>query len=222
MLLSAAVLAAGVATSMAANVYSVNVVGYVTVPIGSGYNLIANPLDVDGVDNIETILPTVPDGTQLFQWTPSIANFAPLVQYYAAAPGWFDQSFNPATNNLAPGLGFYLYNPGSATTVTFVGNVVQGTNTQNVNGGYGFYGIIPAIASDLDTNGFPAQDGMQYETFNNSINNFTPLVQYYSAGLGWYDQSFTQVFPTPNVGQGFLVYNPLATSYTWTTIYSVQ
>ncbi len=219
-LLGAAVLAAGVASSMAANVYSVNVVGYVNLSITNGYNLIANPLDADGTNNINTVIPVAPDGTQLLQWLPGIQNFTPLVQYIAAGNGWYDQSFNLATNKVAPGGAFFLFNPHATANVTFVGNVVQGTNTTTVNGGYGFYANIAPVASDLDTNGFPAHDGMQYSVFTNG--NYTPFFQYIAAGNGWYDQSFTQQFPTPGVGQGFLLYNPLNANYNWTESFTVQ
>jgi hypothetical protein len=217
LLLSAAALAAGVATSMAANVYSVNVVGYVNVTLASGYNLISNPLDVDGVDNVQTILPTLPDGTQMLQWVGS--GFAPAIQYYAGL-GWYDASLNPATNNLPPGIGFFINNQsGSATTVTFVGTVVQGTNTQQVGPGYNFLASVPPIASDLDTNGFPAQDGMQYTTFAGG--SYSSVIQYYG-GLGWYDPSLTQQFPTPAVAQGFVIFNSSPNSYTWTSTFTVQ
>ena len=56
LLLSAAALAAGVVTSMAANTYSVNVVGYINVTVQPGFNIIGNQLDVDGVDTISTVL----------------------------------------------------------------------------------------------------------------------------------------------------------------------
>src|SRR5271165_5836493 len=53
-LLGAAALAAGLVTSMAANVYSVNVVGYVNVNVSSNqYSLLENPLD-DGAGDIIT------------------------------------------------------------------------------------------------------------------------------------------------------------------------
>src|SRR5690348_15250407 len=46
LLCAAALLAAGVATSMAqSNVYSLNVVGYVNVRMNQGLTMIANPLD---------------------------------------------------------------------------------------------------------------------------------------------------------------------------------
>jgi len=219
LLLSAAALAAGVATSMAANVYSVNVVGYVNVNLVSGYNLISNPLDVDGVDNVVTVMPVMVDGTLLLPWNSSIGNFGAAISYIAAGNGWYDTSFNPATNNVPPGSSFFIQSPSNAV-VTFVGTVVQGTNHQSVTPGYNFLASIPPIASDLDTNGFPAQDGMTYATF--AAGNYTPALSYIAAGTGWYDTSFTQQFPTPAVAQGFVIFNPNPATYTWTSTFTVQ
>jgi len=218
LLLSAAALAAGVATSMAANVYSVNVVGYVNVNLVSGYNLISNPLDLDGVDNVNTVMPVVPDGAVLLPWLTS-GGFDTPISYIAAGNGWYDQSFNPATNNVPPGSSFFIQSP-SAATITFVGTVVQGTNHQTVYPGYSFLASVPPVASDLDTNGFPAQDGMTYSTFGGGV--YSAPISYIAAGTGWYDQSFTQVFPTPAVAQGFVIFNPNPTTYAWTSTFTVQ
>jgi hypothetical protein len=217
LLLGAAALAAGVMTSMAQNVYSVNVVGYINVPLATGYNLINNQLDVDGVDNVETVFPNVPNGCQILQWGG--ATFLPSITFFTGA-GWFDQSLNPATNNVYPGSSFFLYNPGSVTNVTIVGTVIQGTNTTKVPSGYSFDAVIPPVASDLDTNGFPTTiNGLQYSTFSNGT--YTASYTYFS-GAGWFDQGLNQVFPTPNVAQGFLIYNPTATTGTWSQQFNVQ
>ncbi len=204
-------------------VYSQNVVGYVTVPLVNGYNLIANQLDVDGIDNVETVFPNVPDGTQLTQWDPVGQGFTQPVQFYAAGPGWFDGSLNPATNVVTPTNGsFFLYNAsGSATTVTMVGNVVQGTSTLPVGSAYSFQAIVAPVSQDLDTNNFPAQDGMQYTTFDPVGQGYTQPIQFYAAGPGWFDGSFNQQTPTPAVGSGFVIYNP-GSAVSWSYSFTVQ
>jgi len=222
LLLSAALVAAGVATSMAqtSNVYSLNIVGYVNVPITGGYNLIVNQLDVDGVDNVNTVLTNgTPDQTQLFTWNGT--GFNPSVTFFAGT-GWLDlnNGGNPATNNVPPGNAFFLFNPGGAATITLVGQVSSSTNHIPVTAGYGFYGVVPPLASDLDTNGFPAEDQMQFFTFGSGAysSGFT-----FFAGTGWLDlnNGGAQVFPTPAVGQGFLIFNPDAAT-TWTQTFVVQ
>jgi hypothetical protein len=66
LLLTAALSAAGVATSMA-QVYSVNAVGYVNTQLVPGLNLISNPLEA--ADNkIKTLLTGVPVNTQVYRF----------------------------------------------------------------------------------------------------------------------------------------------------------
>jgi hypothetical protein len=222
MILGAAVFAAGALSSMAqSSVYSLNVVGYVTVPLANGYNLVANQLDVDGIDNVATVFPNVPDSTTLIQWDPVGQGFTQPVQFYAGS-GWYDGSFNPAANIVSPTNGcFFLYNAsGSPTTVTMVGNVVQGTNNLPIGGAYSFQSIVAPIAQDLDTNGFPAQDSMTLITWDPVGQGYTQPIQYY-AGSGWFDGSFNQQYPTPPVGSGFVIYNP-STPVTWACSFNVQ
>lgn len=206
------------------NVYSLNVVGYVNVPVGANaYTLMANQLNVDGTNNINQVLTTgVPDQTQYFAWNSSTHAFDPSVTYFAGT-GWLDlnNGGNNATNIVGPGKAFFLFNGAGASTVTLVGSVVQGTTTQTVTPGYGFYAGVPPVAADIDTNGFPAQDQMQYFTFAGGtyVGGYT-----YFAGTGWLDlnNGGAQVFPTPAVGQGFLIYNPGTVNVTWTNTFNVQ
>ena len=203
-------------------VYSQNVVGYVTTDLPNGYSLIANQLDVDGVDNVATVFPTPPDGTLLYQWDPVGQQFQQPVEYIAAGNGWYDLVlFNPATNTVAPSQGsFFLYNPGSDASVTMVGNVVQSPSTVQVSGAYSFLSIPAPVAQDLDTNNFPASDGMLYYTF--SAGQFSQPYEYIAAGNGWYDLvAFNQQFPSPAVGTGFAIYNP-NTPATWNFSFTVQ
>ena len=55
--LCAAVLAAGALTTMAqSNVYSLNIVGYANIRIGSGNDVFNNPFDLDGVNSADKVL----------------------------------------------------------------------------------------------------------------------------------------------------------------------
>jgi hypothetical protein len=227
-LLTAALVAAGALTSMAqSNVYSLNVVGYVNVPVvGNGYTLVANQLNVDGTNSISTVLATgVPDQAQYFSWNSSTHTFDPSVTFFAGpGGGWFDLTTgNPATNIVAPGSAFFIYNSGAAATVTLVGSVPVAPSTKPVTPGYGFYAVTPPVASDLDTNGFPAQDQMQYSTFSNAGGYSSALTFFAGPSGGWFDlNTGNQGFPTPAVGQGFLIYNPNVSGGTWTNTFVVQ
>src|SRR5215472_170391 len=85
-LLCAAAMAAGALTSMAqSNVYSLNVVGYVNYPFTAfNYTLINNPLDNTNND-LNTIIPTAPDGSTVALWSTALQDFSPTSPFYSTA-----------------------------------------------------------------------------------------------------------------------------------------
>jgi hypothetical protein len=154
LLLAAALSAAGIATSMAqSNVYSLNVVGYINVPLKSGatagttFNLIANPLDLDGTgvnNTMNSVLGTNgwTSGATAFGYDSSVGN--PTSGSYVAA-NWNNLGKFWPTNpipllGVQPGNGIFLKNgePGSAgpTNITLVGNVLQGNLVNPIPSGY--------------------------------------------------------------------------------------
>lgn len=150
----AALLAAGLATSVAQNVYSLNVVGYVNVPVvgSAGYTMIANPLNTTN-NTIGSLIATPPDFTTLYKYTGS--GFAIASFVFGA---WDDASFT-----LNPGEGAILQSP-TAFTNTFVGEVMQGDLTNSFPAGYSIrssmvpqagtltaLGLTPASLTDFDT-----------------------------------------------------------------------
>jgi hypothetical protein len=125
LLLIAALGVAGAATSMA-QVFSVNAVGYVnkTIP-AKGFALISNPLNA-ATNTVNALFQPVPAGFQVFVYTPG-SGFA---------VGTFDDlagSFQPdAVGNVTvkPGQGVFVKNSdANPVTITFVGEVPQGTLT---------------------------------------------------------------------------------------------
>jgi hypothetical protein len=146
LLLTAAAMAAGLATSIAqSNVYSANVVGYVNVVTPAGQPvLISNPLDLDGTDNVAVVLTNAPKGTLVQIWNG--AGFTPVSRSLFGAGAW---SASAATNNIPPGVGFFMTTP-TAYTNTFVGNVVPangGTNNLPMTG------LFQLVASVLPVSG---------------------------------------------------------------------
>jgi len=151
LILSAAVLAAGLISSQAqSNVYSANVVGYYQIPVLSGkFVLVGNQLkngdDANATNNaISTVLATglisdpngPPSGanSQYYQWTGVGYN----TYYYfnvddgaaygvnGATAGWYDQAGNPAPVNFNQGISAFVKNAASSNmTVTLVGTVPQ-------------------------------------------------------------------------------------------------
>lgn len=138
LLAAAAILAAGVASSMAqSNVYSLNVVGYVNKPVPANYSLLANPLSATN-NSLNTILAGAPNGTVVLRWNGS----------------GFDSStlfFGAWTPNLTlnPGEGFFI-NPGpTGFTNTFVGEVMQGALSNSIPAGYSLRASQVPQAADV-------------------------------------------------------------------------
>ncbi|MEI2722206.1 MAG: hypothetical protein V9H26_01310 [Verrucomicrobiota bacterium] len=139
-LAAAAILAAGLVSSMAqANVYSLNVVGYVNVTVegGGAYNLLANPLNNTAGNDLNTLFSGPQANTsQVLTWDTDLFDFSAVQPSYAAG-AW------SANVPLPVGKGFFYVNQGTTFTQTFVGEVVQGSFT-NVVTGSGAYNLIGA------------------------------------------------------------------------------
>ena|ERR1035437_9777026 len=85
LLIAAAALAVGVASSMA-QTYSQNIVGYVNTPIPTGYSLLVAPVSPNTTNNAEAVLPSLESGDVLLVWTGG-----GYAQDYYSGPGdWLD------------------------------------------------------------------------------------------------------------------------------------
>jgi len=217
--------AAGVASSMAqSNVYSLNIVGYVNVPVPKGFSLVANPLD-DGLGDaniISSVLSSTntPDGTLVYVFAPGTGY---SVEQYGAGFGWF-----PATNLLSPGRGFFIDSP-VATNVTFVGQIAAGTYTNGLAGSsaYNLVGsqvpeALPLGAPGItNTLGVPASDGDIVYRFSNATGY--DIIQY-GAGFGWFDTGVTgggsTNGPTIGVAEGFFLQSSAGGN--WVETFSVN
>jgi len=123
LLLTAALAAAGAASAMAQNVYSVNAVGYVNKSVVSGYSIVANPFVVAN-ESLDALMPTPNDGTTVYK---PVGGTFEIRSYDASIPAWDPDG--ATTLNL--GGGAIFFNPGAAFTVTFVGEVKQGSPVSN-------------------------------------------------------------------------------------------
>jgi uncharacterized membrane protein YvlD (DUF360 family) len=246
-LLTAALVAAGVASSMAqSNVYSVNIVGYVNLTVKPGFNLISLPLqNADATSSINSVLtntsPVVPAGAFVSTWNAAGATFNQAV--YAGGDGnWYDATGTVlVTNPLPPGQGFFLNLPSVANggvsnlTITLVGSVLTGTNTYPVNKGLGFYGNFLPISGDITTNGFPVVDNSYLNQWNQAGQSYNQAV----VGLGTDDsatnlsgnpgpnpifvnqQGTAIVTVTPAVGEAFLYFSGTNSTVSWTQTFKV-
>ena len=223
-LLMAALAAAGIATSKAQTVYSVNSVGFIGLSLGPGYSLMANQLNNTN-NKVSTLFPNMPDDCQLIKWNTASQGFASAD--FTAGGVWFDQDFNVATTTLSPGEGAFFFNPGATSIpVTLVGEVPQGTNlTVNLPANYALISVITPQASPLHTIGFPATPDMQYITFSSVAQSYSPAYSFVGVqpgfDSGWSDGDFNPVNPTPAVGEGFFVFNALSPS-SWVRSFNVN
>jgi hypothetical protein len=236
LLLSAAAVAAGVASLKAqSNVYSLNVVGYVNVSLAAGFNMIENPLD-DGAGDIVTntfdhmangLGVSLPAGSTLYPWAGS--TYGNPIEYFSSY-GWYDSNLGGyATNKFAPGTGFFVNLP-SATNFTFVGNVLQGTATNNLNAGFNMIGnpfpvaMPPGVAGDGQpgvTMQLPVSPGDTMYFYDNPGVGF--YVYEFFSSYGWYDSgnpSMSTNGPVISVGQAVFLAkqssNPWVESFTVT------
>jgi len=154
-LLCAAALAAGAATSMAQNVYSLNVVGYVNVPITNGFNLIANQLDADGTMTNNTLAGIFstnwPNLTKVYSFDPVAGTYG-IATYSSSTKSWLG-AVAAANAALAPGKGVFVQLPAGATpqTLTLVGNVVQGSQTIPIAAGFQILSSVAPISGGVKT-----------------------------------------------------------------------
>lgn len=119
LVLTAALGAAGIASSYAQSVYSVNAVGYINVTCIPGFTMIANQLSSTN-DTVGQLFTAPPDGSAILTWDQSAGTF--VMNNFAFGAWDFPD------NKLSPGMGVMFQNPDVAYTVTFVGEVIQGTN----------------------------------------------------------------------------------------------
>lgn len=213
LVLGAAILAAGLASSVAQNVYSLNVVGYYNVTAAaSGFTLMANQLN-NGTNGLNQVLPNPADGAQVLKFANNSYNTD-----IAVGGAWYDaNSGDPTATRVSPGEGFFFYNPGAVTPITFVGEVPQGALSVTLNPNFTLVGNPYPAVLNLAANSFPQADGMQYLSFAN--NAYTADI---SIGGSWFDaNSGDPATVAPGVGQGYFIYNPGGVT-PWNLNFTVQ
>jgi hypothetical protein len=214
-------LAAGSITSFA-QVYSLNVVGYYNLSItATQLTLIANQLNTTN-HTIGSLIPAPPAGSSLYKLTNS--NEWIEYQFDADSGGWVPDDL--AT--LDVGEGAFFVSPQS-TTLTFVGEVLQGDVSRFIPGS----NALSVVASAIPISGklfadfhFPEIDGATIYFLTNTSLKFTlPMTCF--AGSGWYppyedpDDPSYSTDPTLVLGNAFFVHNPGAGA-NWTRNFTVQ
>ena len=230
-LLGLAVLTASAVTCVA-QVYSLNIVGYVNKQVNPNkFYLLGNPLDKSnsGGNNVTNVIPTLPatfDGSIVF--TFANGTLSPAATYVTVLGGWSVDV--PAAADLPPGRGFYLFTGADVpanSTVTFVGEVVGTSNTGRTNTltGPQKFSLISSpfpAAMNLKTMGLTGQDGdlvYRYNTTSGALGQPTTFVQVLG---GWSDDAGSPPEgPTIDVGEGFFYFNNNA-DFVWKQYFTVQ
>ena len=195
LLLSAAAIAAGLVSSQAqSNVYSANIVGYVTTVFkgGGAYTLVANPLDSSSNSVIGLLDSILPNKSQVLTWDPVAQGY---ITAQKTGGTW-------STNTPLPvGTGFFVKTPtAQATDITntFVGNIIVAPNggTNKVTLPLGYYLAGSAVP------------------FNGSVNDYLNGVTN-TINLGGVLPNKSQILTWDTTAQGYVTSQK--TGGTWST-----
>jgi len=205
LIVAAAALAAGLASTMAQAVYSQNVVGYVNIPVPANTKvLIANQLNTTN-NTIGSLLPNVAPNSQLFKFNNG---------YTAYGFDELDLVWTPDGNaTMNPGEGAFFITP-QATTLTFVGEVRQGSLTNTLPTGVKVLrsSIVPQAGLISTTLGLPAEANDQLFTFNGGFTAY---------GFDELDLVWSPSEPNIAVGQAFF-YTKAGTQNNWVRNFTVN
>jgi len=206
LLLSAAVLGVAGVIAASAQVYSVNVVGYINVDVPPGFSMIANQLE-SGNNTVGSLMPAVPEGTTIFKFNPATGAYVGNTFEFEA---WADPAMT-----LNPGEGAFIKNPTTETfKALFVGEVKQGTlSTPLVKGFQIVASQVPQTGALDDVLGFVPEDGDTVFVFNNATGAYV--------GSTFEFEEWTA--PVPKVGEAFFVSKHATSTLTaWTRTFNVN
>ena len=187
-----------------------NVVGYLTVvPPSNQFICVVNPMTNRNVANTlgNLIGTNLPIYGRVLKWNYAAAHFD-IYTRVAFGNGWIPTNGPAATIN--PGEGFFLVSPVTITN-TFVGDVLQGVLTNNLQSGFWLTGSLVPRTNDVLSLGL-------YLPF--SASPYTALLKWNIASQR-YDIYYRVLFgsgwspgiPAIDVGQGF--FTRLAGPFTW-------
>jgi len=130
-LLTAALVAAGAATSMA-QVYSLNVVGYINVTLTNGFQMVSCPLVASPDNTLNTIMPAANLPANLAVYTFSNVGGYSSETVNVPRGGGANVWSGGGTTPIGVGQGAFVFLPGptgTSLTVTFVGTVQQASGS---------------------------------------------------------------------------------------------
>jgi len=193
LLLTAALAAVGVSSSMA-QVYSVNVVGYINKSLPKGFYMLANQLDNKTGNKVVDLIPAPPNNTFVFKFNPATGGYDAIDYVDGAWEGDFVD-----TLTLSPGEGAFISSAVSHN-VTFVGEV-QLTSDVTIPSGFSIRSSVVPQSVPVDQIAFPASN-------NDFVFQYNPATGGYIANDyvdGAWEGDGGGTAPTPAIGESFFI-----------------
>jgi len=219
LLLTAALAAAGAASAMAQNVYSVNAVGYINKTIQLNYSLLAAPFEVSNY-SLDALLPAPANNMVIYKPVGSTFD----TRFWAVTDGFWDPD---GALTIDPGDGVIAYNDpnpsrgtGAPFTVTFVGQVRQSVggaalSTPVLAGQHIKSSLVPQTGGISTALGFTPTANVRADQIAADGLNFTDP-SFYAVSDGFWD-------PTePELGYGQGIYLNSSADQNWSRVFTVQ
>jgi len=175
-----------------AQVYSVNIVGYVNVTVPANkWAMLANPLN-NSDNKIATVmpLPASADGTLLYRWDVKNQKFGDALGFLVDYGGWVNTGTAEAAQDvLAPGEGFFIQAPATAdVNLTFVGEVQTANLTVPIpgKGSWAMVGSQIPMEQPLGDNSLQAANTMAFPAADGDlVYLYDPTTQNYGDAWNW-------------------------------------
>jgi len=205
-----ALVVAGLATPVAFAAVSSNIVGYTTLTLAEGYNLVANTLNNQTSNQVSDLFNSTPVATAVFRW-----NGAGFDEYDNFGGAWGTPN-NPTA--LLPGEAVFVQIPAGSgsTSLTLIGQVQTGTQSLTIvaSPGYNFVSSVIPKAGALDTDlGYTPSLGDAVFTWDSVAQGYVEN-DFFGAGAGW----STGSSPSLAIGQGIVL--SAAAAGTWSQTFT--
>jgi hypothetical protein len=194
-----------------------DVIGFinVTVPGMVGTNgssaFIANQLNNPSGNTLGVLMPTMPNGTDIYKWDTSAQNWISTF-FSGRANAWGNPSLT-----MNPGEGALIQNPTTnALVLTFIGTVPLGPQSLTVSTNETVLSSVVPISADMGTLGFPLSNGDVFYHWDLATQGYDV---YQLARGTWSPSPFT-----PQVGESFFFSgsSSVTTNRTWTENFSIS
>jgi outer membrane protein assembly factor BamB len=185
------------------SILSYNSLGYMVFNVPTGNSMIANQLDNPLGNTVSVLLPSPPTGTTLYKWNETTQNYdidTFFLPQGGSTPMWTDPNMT-----LNPGEGVLIV-PGSATSITFIGNLRQGLLANPFPSGFSIRSSMVPQTGPIDTSlWFAPISGDTIYRYDNATGAYDSYT--YSGG------AWSPSVPTPGVGES--VWIDTTTARTW-------